>query len=133
MATELAGTLPQYGQRVEFVEVRMIRRRYIKAAVPVDEYSSICARADQEGLTLAGYIRVAIARDAERLSIAQTMQAIRAALPIWQPSASENSITEIEPTLDELLQLMRLLATRAAPQEAARVTASIKNKFPRKD
>ena len=111
----------------------MIRRRYLKSAVPFDEYNSICTRADAEGLTIAGYIRVAISRDAERLSISQTMESIRAAIPNNQPHTSENSLAEIEPTLDELLQLMRLLATRSDPQSAARITASIKNKFPRKD
>ncbi len=111
----------------------MIRRRYIKAAVPVEEYSSICTRADAEGLTLAGYIRVAIARDAERLSICQTMESIRAAIPNSQPHESKNSLAEIEPSLNELLQLIRFLANRVDPQTAARITAATKIKFEKKE
>jgi hypothetical protein len=133
VATGRADTLPQKGQLLECAEVHMIRRRYIKAAVPLDEYSSICTRADAEGLTLAGYLRVAVARDEERTAITQTMEAIRAVLPGSQSPASKNPLVEIEPTLDELLQLVRLLASRVDPQAAARISATTKNKFFRKD
>jgi len=101
----------------------MIRRRYLKTAVPVDEYVGICQRADADGMTLAGYIRAALERDAERQTIAQTIATIRAALPSGQAAAPAIS----EPVLQELLQLVRLLATHANPQAAARITAAIKN------
>lgn len=89
----------------------------------MEEYLGICQRADVEGLTLAGYVRTALARDAERQTIEQTMAAIRAALPSRQAAAAGNS----EPILQELLQLVRLLASHANPQAAARITAAIKN------
>lgn len=101
----------------------MSRRRYIKAAVSIEEYFEICQHADAEGLTLAGYLRTAVARDAERQSTAQTLAAIRAALPSGQPAAPAKD----DPVQQELLQLVRLLASRVDPQAAARITAAIKN------
>ena len=111
----------------------MIRRRYLKTAVPVDEYTEICRRADAEGMTLAGYVRVAVARDADRHSVAETMTAIRAALPSSQAVAAESISRSIEPALEEVLQLMRLLAAQSNPQAAARITLTVKNQFAKGD
>lgn len=104
----------------------MIRRRYLKAAVSIEEYREICARADTEGLTMAGYIRAAVARDVERQNVAQTMAEIRAALPNDPAAPPENH----EPAFEELLQLARLLATHTDPQAAARITSAINQKYP---
>ena len=108
----------------------MIHRRYLKAGVPVDEYAGACRRADAEGLTLAGYIRVALERDAERQSIAQTMAMIRASLPTAQAAAPENLPAALEPVLVELLQLVRLLATTTNVQAATRITAAVNQQYP---
>ncbi|MFA7270365.1 MAG: hypothetical protein WC073_13565 [Sterolibacterium sp.] len=101
----------------------MTGRRYLKAAVPLDEYVGICQRADAEGQTLAGYVRAALERDAERQSVAQTMAMIRSTLQSIQAVTPATG----EPVLQELLQLVRLLATHANPQAAARIMAAIKN------
>ncbi|HEX8988232.1 MAG TPA: hypothetical protein VF816_09730 [Rhodocyclaceae bacterium] len=103
----------------------MTRRRYVKTAVPLDEYAALSIRADQEGLTLAAYVRAALARDAERQTVAQTLEAFRASLPTGDASAPATSPAGTTPDLVEVLQLVRLLASQANPQAAARITAAI--------
>ena len=96
----------------------MSRRRCLKTVVPDAEYAAICQRADAEGLTTAAYLRAVLAREAERQSIMQTIRAALPAAPAGLPSG-------IAPDLQELLQLVRLLAGQANPQAAARITAAI--------
>lgn len=105
----------------------MIRRRFLKTAVPQEEHSAICQRADAEGMTLAGYVRVALARDVERQNLAQTLAAVRAALPNGGGATLPASFGA---DLQELLQLVRLLANQANPQGAARITAAINHQYP---
>ena len=112
----------------------MNRRRYLKAAVPTEEYSKICTRADAEGLTVAGYIRVALARDVERQATLDVLNELRASLPpsdgSGPPSTLERRFDMIDPTMQEVLQLVRLMATTSNPQAAARVTAGINQQYP---
>lgn len=108
----------------------MISRRYLKTAVSIDEYQEICQRADAEGLALAGYVRAALARDVERQSMAQMLAGIHAALS--KPGSSQTdaaALAALEPTLQEILQLLRLLASQANPQGAARITAAVKQQY----
>lgn len=109
-------------------------RHFLKTTVPLTEAKDVDRRAAEEGLTRSAYMRAALLRDAERQSVAQTLTAIRAALPSCEsaPAAAENVLDAVEPTLAELLQLVRLLATQANPQAAARVTAAVNHQYPQR-
>lgn len=96
----------------------MSRRRYLKTSVSQEEYVDACQRADAEGLTTSAYLRAVLARDVGRQNITQTIHAALLSAPT--PAAPG-----IEPDVQELLQLVRLLASQANPQAAARITAAM--------
>ena len=78
---------------------------------------------------MAGYLRTALTRDAERQSLAQTLAMIRAALPATLVTQADIP-GGIEFDLRELLMLVRMLASQANPQAAARITATINQQHP---
>lgn len=93
--------------------------RFFKTALPEEEAQAVRRRADFDGVSVSAYLRAALARDVNRATVAQTMAAIRALL------AGMNKADD--PALQEVLALVRLIAARADPQGAARVTAAFKN------
>lgn len=93
--------------------------RFFKTALPEDEAQAVRRRADYEGISVSAYLRAALARDVDRASVDQTMAAIRSLLA--------GAHRAEDPTAQEVLALVRLIAARADPQAAARVTAAFKN------
>lgn len=109
----------------------MNRRCFLKTAVSQPEAEAVDRQADMEGLSRSAYFRVALARDIERQSYALSLVALRAELQrVGGADAGEGVLAVVEPTLTELLHLVRLLATQAQPQAAARVTAGINQQYP---
>jgi hypothetical protein len=91
-------------------------RRYLKTAVPLDEYQEVVRHADAEGLKLSAYLRAVLGRDG------------------GPPNNGGGNWEELRdlllPVLAELLQLARLIATRADAQAQSRITAAINQQFP---
>ena len=108
----------------------MTRRHYMKTAILDEEMQGVQARASAEGLTVAGYLRAAIARDADRVAIAQLVQFVKSALQERQATTRETATAAGDSALVEILQLVRLVAGHLNPQAAARITASVNQQYP---
>ncbi|MDE3010842.1 MAG: hypothetical protein KGI67_08145 [Pseudomonadota bacterium] len=108
----------------------MSSRKTLKTIVPAEKFPSICARADAEGMTVSSYLRYLIDRDVEWQGLSEILRSVRAALQKSQERESSGGGPDTEPTLQEILQLVRLVASQLNPQAAARVAAAINQQYP---
>jgi hypothetical protein len=103
----------------------MKRRKFLKVAVTLDEYSQLSILADQEGLTLSAYVRKQLADKRQAIETDAALARIEAKLM----PASE-SATQLEPLLVESLLLVRELVAERNPQVISRISQRLNSTYP---
>lgn len=108
-----------------------MKDRHLRARLPEIEYTKLKTDADAVGLTISEHVRCVLQRDRHALEQEDFLAKIDAKLacisPVLEP---QNSTTNLEPLLVELLLLTRELVAERNAQVLGRVASQVNNLFP---
>lgn len=108
-----------------------MKDRHLRARLPEIEYTKLKIDADAVGLTISEHVRCVLLRDRQAFQQEEFLTKIDAKFACFSPaSAPQNSTTELEALLVELLFLTRELVAERNAQVLVRVANQLNQLYP---